>query len=104
MPATDVMERSFEVSDVSGQKVLTVSHVPTDATVSEVVQEVVVRMRLPINDVGGRPFMYHMRLDREGRHLLGSEKVADVVQAGDRVVLQPNVDAGGMAWTAAFAS
>ena len=104
MPATDVMERSFEVSDVSGQKILTISHVPTDATVSEVVQEVVVRMRLPENDAEGRPFTYHMRLDREGRHLLGSEKVTEVVQSGDRVVLQPNVDAGGVRWTAASAS
>lgn len=104
MSATGVMERRFEVSDVSGQKVVTVSQVPEDATVSEVVQEVVVKMRLPPNDAEGRPFSYHMRLDREGRHLLGSEKVADAVQTGDRVVLQPNVDAGGVPWTATFAS
>ena len=94
MPAIEVTERRFEVSDVSGHKVVTVSHVPSDATVSQVVQEVVVKMRLPANDAEGRPFSYHMRLDREGRHLLGSEKVADAVQTGDRVVLQPNVDAG----------
>ena len=94
MTAIEVTERRFEVSDVSGQKVVTVSHVPSDATVSDVVQEVVVKMRLPANDAEGRPFSYHMRLDREGRHLLGSEKVADAVQTGDRVVLQPNVDAG----------
>lgn len=104
MPAVEVVERRFEVSDVSGQKVVTVSQVPSDATVSEVVQEVVVKMRLPPNDAEGRPFSYHMRLDREGRHLLGSEKVTDAVQTGDRVVLQPNVDAGGVAWTAMFAS
>jgi hypothetical protein len=98
------MERRFEVSDVSGQKVVTVSHVPEDATVSEVVQDVVVKMRLPANDVEGRPFTYHMRLDREGRHLLGAEKVADALQTDDRVVLQPNVDAGGTRWTTARAS
>ena len=83
MPATDVTERRFEVSDVSGQKVMTVSHVPEDATVREVVQEAIVKMRLPANDTEGRPFSYHMRLDREGRHLPGSEKVADALQAGD---------------------
>jgi hypothetical protein len=103
MPAADVMEKSFEVSDVSGQKILTIKHVPTDATVSEFVQDVVVRMRLPANDAEGRPFTYHMRLDREGRHLLGSENVTQAVQSGDRVVLQPNVDAGGARWTVAFA-
>jgi hypothetical protein len=102
MPAADVMDKKFEVIDVTGQKAVTISHVPTDATVSEVVQEVVMRMRLPENDAVGRPFTYHMRLDREGRHLLGSEKVTEVVQSGDRVVLQPNVDAGGVRWTATF--
>jgi hypothetical protein len=94
MPATAVMERRFEVSDVSGQKVVTVSHVPADATVSEIVEEVLAKMRLPRNDAEGRLFTYHMRLDREGRHLLGAERVADSLQTGDRVVLQPNVDAG----------
>jgi hypothetical protein len=98
------MERQFEVSDVSGQKVINVSHVPSDATVREVVQEVVVKMRLPPNDAEGRPFAYHMRLDREGRHLLGSERIAEAVQSGDRVVLQPNVDAGGRTWSMALAS
>jgi hypothetical protein len=98
------MERRFEVSDVTGQKVVTVSRVPSEATVSDMVQEVIVKMRLPPNDAEGRPFSYHMRLDREGRHLLGSEKVADAVKTGDRVVLQPNVDAGGRPCTAPFVS
>lgn len=104
MSSAAVMDRRFEVSDVSGQKVITVSQVPMEATVREVVQEVVVRMRLPANDIEGRPFSYHMRLDREGRHLLGSEKIADAVQTGDRVVLQPNVDAGCPRWSATFVS
>ena len=95
MSATAVMETGFEVSDVSGQKVLSVSNVPTDATVSELIQGLVGRMRLPANDAGGRPLTYHARLDREGRHLQGAERVADALQPGDRVVLQPNVDAGG---------
>jgi hypothetical protein len=88
------METSFEVSDVSGQKVLSVSNVPSDATVSELVQSLVSRMRLQPNDGAGRPLTYRARLDREGRHLQGSERVADIVLPGDRWVLQPNVDAG----------
>ena len=62
------------------------------------------KMRMPLNDAEGRPFAYHMRLDRGGRHLLASEKIADVVQPGDRVVLQPNVDAGRVWWTTARVS
>jgi hypothetical protein len=88
------MERRFEVSDVTGQKVLAVADVPEHATVGELVRGLVPRMRLPASDTAGRPLTYHARSDREGRHLLGSERVADAVQPGDRVVLQPNVDAG----------
>lgn len=95
MSATAVMEAEFEVSDVSGQKLLNVSGVPVDATVGELVQGLIGRMRLPANDAGGRPLTYHARLDREGRHLQGTERVAETVRSGDRVVLQPNVDAGG---------
>jgi hypothetical protein len=97
MPATAVMDAEFEVSDVSGQKVLNVSNVPVDATVGELVHGLVGRMGLPANDSGGRPLTYHARLDREGRHLQGSERVSTAVLPGDRVVLQPNVDAGGVA-------
>jgi hypothetical protein len=88
------MERRFEVSDVTGQKVLAVADVADDATVGDLVRGLIPRMRLPPSDSAGRPLTYHARSDREGRHLLGSERVADAVQPGDRVVLQPNVDAG----------
>jgi hypothetical protein len=94
MSATAVVDREFEVSDVTGQKVMSVSSLPTDATVGEVVREMLGQMGLPSADTNGRALTYHARLDREGRHLLASERVADAVQTGDRVVLQPNVDAG----------
>jgi len=89
------VETGFEISDVTGQKVLAVSGMPEDVTVSELVQGLVGKMRLPLNDASGRPLSYHARLDREGRHLQGAERVAEAVRSGDRVVLQPNVDAGG---------
>ena len=95
MSATAVMQDSFEVSDVTGQKVLAISGVPKDSTIGDLVRGLIGRMRLPANDGEGRPLTYHARSDREGRHLLGSERVADAVLPGDRVVLQPNVDAGG---------
>jgi hypothetical protein len=88
------MDREFEVTDVSGQKVMGVKGVPVDATVGELIDGLLDRMRLPANDSGGRPLTYHARLDREGRHLQGTERVAEAVQTGDRLVLQPNVDAG----------
>lgn len=97
MSAAALMEAEFEVSDVSGQKLLNVSGVPVDATVGELVHGLIGRMRLPANDAGGRPLTYHARLDREGRHLQGAERVAEALKTGDRVVLQPNVDAGGHA-------
>jgi hypothetical protein len=95
MSATAVIDTGFEVSDVTGQKVLAVSNVPDDATVSDLIRGLIDRMRLPSNDAAGRPLSYHARLDREGRHLLGDERVKESVLPGDRVVLQPNVDAGG---------
>src|SRR5213078_1318329 len=95
MSATAVMDMGFEVSDVSGQKMLRVSNVVNDATVSELVRGVLPGMQLPQNDAAGRPLTYHARLEREGRHLQASERVADALLPGDRVVLQPNVDAGG---------
>jgi hypothetical protein len=80
--------------DVSGQKLVDVQHVPTNSTVGEVVQGLLAQMNLPKNDVSGRPLTYHARLDREGRHLHASEIVGDALEPNDRMVLQPNVDAG----------
>ena len=95
MSAVAIAETGFEVSDVTGQKVVAVSSVAGDATIGELIPELLGRMRLPANDAAGRPLSYHARLDREGRHLQGAERVRESVQPGDRIVLQPNVDAGG---------
>jgi len=84
----------LEVSDVSGQKTASVSDVPSDATIGELVESLLSEMNLTQNDVSGRPLNYHARLEREGRHLHASELVGEVLQAGDRLVLQPNIDAG----------
>jgi hypothetical protein len=85
---------ALQASDVSGQKLVDVREVPTDASVGELIQGLLGQMNLPENDVEGRPLTYHARLDREGRHLHASERVGDALQQGDRVVLQPNIDAG----------
>ena len=83
------------VSDVSGQKQVRVSELPQDATVGEMIEGVLSQMKLPRNDASGHPLTYHARLEREGRHLHGSEMIGDSLQNGDQVVLQPNIDAGG---------
>ena len=85
----------LEVSDVTGQKLRSVGNVPVDCTVGELVQGVLADMKLPRNDGAGRPLVYHARLEREGRHLHGSETVGDALQSGDKVVLTPNIVAGG---------
>ena len=84
----------IQASDVSGQKLVDAQRVPTDSTVGEVVQGLLSQMNLPRNDVSGRPLTYHARLEREGRHLHASEVVGDALEPKDRIVLQPNVDAG----------
>lgn len=84
----------LQVMDVSGQKKANVRDVPQDATIGELLQGLLSQMNLPQNDAGGRPLTYHARLEREGRHLLASERVGDALQTGDELVLQPNIDAG----------
>ena len=84
----------LSASDVSGQKTATVSEVPPDSTVGELIQGLLAQMRLPRNDVEGRPLVYQARLEREGRHLNNAEMVGDALVQEDHVVLQPNIDAG----------
>jgi hypothetical protein len=85
----------IEVSDVSEQKVAKVGNIPYESTVGELIQGLLSELDLPLNDSHQRPLTYHARLEREGRHLHASETVGEALQSGDRVVLQPNIDAGG---------
>ncbi len=84
----------IRVSDVTGQKVVDVRDVPSDATIGEMIDGLLPRMNMPRNDSGGRLLAYQARLDREARHLHASEVVGDALQAHDRVVLQPEINAG----------
>lgn len=88
---------TLTVTDVSEQKVKHVKEISPRSTVGELIEGLLPALRLPANDVEGRPLTYHARLEREGRHLHASEIVGDALETGDRVVLQPNIDAGG-AW------
>jgi len=85
---------SLQVSDVSGQKVFAVANAPADATVGELVREMLGKMALPRVDASGALLTYQARLEREGRHLNASERLGDALEFGDRLTLQPNIDAG----------
>lgn len=79
---------SLQASDVSGQKIVTVPSIPLDATVGELTRGLLAKMQLPDN------IPYQVRLERQQRHLHASERVADALETGDKVVLQPSIDAG----------
>ena len=92
--AETTLEIPLEISDVSGQKVFSVANAPTGNTVGELVHEMLGKMNLPRNDSSGAPLTYQARLEREGRHLNASERIGDALERGDKLTLQPNIDAG----------
>jgi len=85
---------TLEATDVAGQHPVSAPDVPMDATVGEVIQGLLGEMNLPRNDSDGNPLAYQARLEREGRHLHSSERVGDALQDNDRIVLQPEIEAG----------
>jgi hypothetical protein len=86
---------TLSVTDVSGQKLMKVRIPGADreTTVGELIQGLLPRMQLQ-TQVDGRQLSYNARLEREGRHLHGSERVADAVREGDQLVLSPSINAG----------
>jgi len=84
----------LEVSDVTGQRAVDIEEVDGNATVGELVDRLLGDLELTRDDADGRPITYRARLEREGRHLHAAERVGDALQTGDRLVLQPNIDAG----------
>ena len=79
---------------VSRQRRVTLTGVDRQLSVDELVRGLVPRMRLPRLDARGRPLSYHVRLDREGRHLHASERVGDALQDEDELTVQPYISAG----------
>jgi hypothetical protein len=96
MSTTMIAPRGLDIqaSDASRQKQARALGVPLDSTIGEVVRGLIARMRLPRNDQEGAAIHYQPLLEREGRHLQWSELVGDVLENDDRIVLQPNIDAG----------
>jgi hypothetical protein len=80
---------SIQACDISGQRIVNIPSIPFDATIGELTRGLLSKMQLPDN------ITYQVHLERESRHLNASERVSDALQTGDRVVLQPSIDAGG---------
>jgi len=87
----------ISAADVTGQNVVKIGIDPGDRemSVNELLDSLVPRMRLPRLGNGGRPLTYHARLEREGRHLHGSEVVGEALLPQDRITIQPTIEAGG---------
>ena len=84
----------LHISDVTGQRTFRASSVPTDSTVGELVQGLLAKLGLASTDAQGYPLAYRARLEREGRHLHGSELVGDALENDDFISLHPRIDAG----------
>ena len=95
MAQAAAMTLGLRANDVTGQKSAHASAVPLGSTIGELVQGLLAKMGLARNDADGRPLQYYARLEREGRHLNGSELVGDSLQEDDELTLTPNIDAGG---------
>ena len=83
---------SLEVSDM--QRDFRLKDIPLTSTVSELISAAIPRMNLPSKDDSGSPVCYRARHEREGRHLNDSEIVGDALKNDDRVVFEPNIEAG----------
>ena len=85
---------ALRVSDVTGQKIANATSVPPESTIGELIGSLLNRVGLVHKDAWGQPVTYRARLEREGRHLHGSELVRDSLEDGDELVLQPHINAG----------
>ncbi len=91
MPTLDM----FSASDTTGQKTARFRKVPGHMSIGELLDGTVLpRLALPRLDTQQRPISYRARNDRTGRYLHRSEATGEALLEGDRLVLQPQIDAG----------
>jgi hypothetical protein len=84
----------IEVTDVTGQRRKRLLGYPADATVREMLGDMVDQLELSRTNPAGAPLVYHGRLQREARHLHNSEIVGEALQTGDVISLHPKINAG----------
>jgi hypothetical protein len=85
---------ALEVCDATRQKSATVTDVPPEVTVEELVNGLLDELNLPHNNQGGGSLSYMALLEREARQLNPSDRVGDVLQDNDQITLSPDVIAG----------
>jgi hypothetical protein len=85
---------NIKVKDSTGQQSRTAS-VPRDAQVGELIEALVSELNLPINDPSGRPVSYHLRHERSGVALSGTQTVGDTtIEEDDMVQILPEITPG----------
>ena len=85
---------TLTVQDVSGQKRALARDVDPELPARVLVEKLIRDLRVPLNDVEGRPLAYSMVRARDRFHINPSERIGASAQPGDVLVLQPEVEAG----------
>ncbi|MGD8868354.1 MAG: hypothetical protein PVI01_12005 [Gemmatimonadales bacterium] len=85
----------IEAIDVTGQRRKRLLDYPTEATVRDLMGDLVDQLELNRTNPAGAPVVYHGRLQREARHLHNSEIVGEALRSGDVISLHPKINAGG---------
>jgi hypothetical protein len=81
-------------ADATGLREDVVSDITPEMQVGEMLQRMIARLDLPPNDSSGQPVTYQARRERGARALNAAEFVGDVLEEGDRVFLEPDINAG----------
>lgn len=84
----------IDAIDVTGQRRKRLFDYPADATVRDLLRDLVDQMELSRTNRAGAPVVYHGRLQREARHLHNAEIVGEALQSGDVVSVHPKINAG----------
>ncbi len=93
-----IMQSEIELtaSSVSRQKRVTLKGVPTDRTVGELLDGVLIkRLQLPRKDSEGRNVNFTLRRERDGVEVRRSDTIGESLRHGDHIVVQPKINAGG---------
>lgn len=81
-------------TDVTGLRKTVWNPGSEDASVQDMLEELVDQLALPVNDTSGAPIAYQARLNSSGRALSSAEFVREAVAEDDSVMLMADINAG----------
>ncbi|MGB7760029.1 MAG: hypothetical protein WBL61_09380 [Bryobacteraceae bacterium] len=81
-------------TDVTGLRKTTWEPGSEEASVQDMLEEMVDQLALPMNDSEGAPIAYQARLNSTGRALSSAELVRDAVAPDETVMLMADINAG----------